>query len=103
MLLHQAWCHRVSNYEGAGDAVVRSDDFPALFGRHDALVVLEFLHWLLDAAKKLARPQDVAGDWGGVSHRGRADLLLVVHLLNRFQVEAVVVKDDGVLGVKISL
>lgn len=61
------------------------------------------VHGLLNAPQEVPGPHDTASHQGGVSGPGRVAFLLLVDLLDCFQVFEIVVEDDLILGLQIRL
>ena len=61
------------------------------------------VHRLLNAPQEVPGPHDAASHQGGVSGPGRVALLLLIDLLDCFQVFEIVVEDDLILGLQIRL
>ena len=90
--LHQRFRHLVV---GPGDA----PRVPAAV--EGLLVAMELLHKVPDALEQVPRPGDVAGDGRHVPRERRLVLALLVHVLDRVQLQAIVVEDERELGVQV--
>ena len=87
--------------ECSRDLVVGLDDLFRLFCCHDAFVGLKLLHGVLDSAKKLTRPAEIASHWWRVARSWGRIFLLIVNFLHGLEIQPIIMEYYRVLAVQI--